>query len=60
MARGQYRTCQVCGESYDCGEVHHCEGPAEPTPRRKVDKHLEACQRRGFYVQPGFRVERKR
>ncbi len=62
MARGQFRTCQVCGENYDCGEIHHCEGPVEPRPEppRKVDKHLEMCRRWGFYVQPGFRVERKR
>lgn len=61
MGRGQYRTCPVCGENYDCGERHECEGPPpEPTQRRKVDKHLEMCRRRGFYVQPGFRVERKR
>ena len=62
MARGQFRTCQVCGENYDCGEIHHCEGPVEPRPEppRKVDKHLELCRRRGFYVQPGFKLERKR
>ena len=60
MARGQYRTCPVCGENYDCGEAHHCEGPTGPMPRQKVDKHLELCRRRGFYVQPGFKLERKR
>lgn len=60
MARGQYRTCPVCGENYDCGEVHHCEGPVEPRKPQKVDKHLELCRRRGMYVQPGYRLGRKR
>lgn len=60
MARGQYRTCPVCGENYDCGEVHRCEGPGEPGKPQKVDKHLEACMRLGMYVQPGYRLERKR
>lgn len=60
MARGQYRTCEVCGENYDCGERHECEGPAEPRKPQKVDKHLELCRRRGMYVQPGYKLGYKR
>lgn len=47
--------CEVCGESYDAGERHVCEGPPVETERpRRVDKHLEACRRMGMYVQPGY------
>lgn len=57
MGRGQYRTCPACGENYDCGEIHHCEGPVEPPKVERVDKHLEACRRLGQYVQPGYTLE---
>lgn len=64
MRRGAYNTCPVCGENYDCGERHECEGPVEPPaapdPPRRVDKHLEACQRLGMYVQPGYTLGYKR
>ena len=52
MARG-YNVCQECGESYDCGEIHRCDGErVSRQPEKKEDKHLELCQRRGIYVQP--------
>lgn len=54
MGRGQYRHCPVCGENYDCGEIHHCEGPVEPPKVERVDKHLEVCKRLRQYVQPGY------
>lgn len=55
--RGGGYFCEICGESYDAGERHVCEGPAPaPVEPRRVDKHLEACLRLGHYVQPGFRL----
>ena len=59
MSRGRgYNVCDVCGEAYDCGERHECEGPtAAPARERPVDKHLAACLRAGQYVQPGFRLK---
>lgn len=64
MARRSYRGggyyCEVCGESYDAGERHECEGPPQEQPKpRREDKHLEACRRLGHYVQPGFKLERR-
>lgn len=63
MARHRgYNVCEVCGESYDAGERHECEGPSSTTElvrTERVDKHLEACRRYGHYVQPGFKVARK-
>lgn len=54
---GQCNYCDVCGESFDFGERHVCPGPPpEPMKPKRVDKHLEACQRMGQYVQPGFRL----
>lgn len=38
MGRGQYRHCPVCGENYDCGEIHHCEGPVEPPKVERLDE----------------------
>lgn len=61
--RGGGYFCDICGESYDAGERHECEGPPqerEPERPRRVDKHLEACRRAGQYVQPGFRLGYKR
>lgn len=54
-----YRICPECGEAYDCGEIHRCEGPApEPPKPPRRDPHLEACRRLGMYVQPGYQLRK--